>query len=401
MTMKFRVLLLLIKIISITAFAGNDRYGYLNIKRSAIRQYKDSTRFYSYLKLPVEFSSDVVKMSPERKKILSTSSIIKIELYYTKFISEQSFKADSLNYKRLDNLKESFPDLFNDARIQWSFIKQTGATDIKSAKTYFHGFIISYRDTSNIMDICLMLNLINGREPLSEIDELTFDSDTTLGNLKGLERFRTIDTTVIAVFNRHKYWKNSIIICDATGSMSPYYSQLIKWHAINDKRGLSRVKAYILFNDGDNKSDLSKKVGHTGGVYILEKASLRSLAATTLKVIFSGSGGDLWENDFEAIREGVLKFGANNEFIWIADNFSFPRDYGLAQQLKGLKIKIIMCGAEQGLHPDFLKLSYDYHWPIYTIEQDIENLESLRTEEGFKYKGNKYRLIDNFVERVK
>jgi hypothetical protein len=304
-------------------------------------------------------------------------------------------------------LKKKFPELFKDSRIKWVFIKQTGATSIDVAKTYFHGFFIYYKSSSGYKDGIMLMNLLEGKDPLSGLDAT---SEYVFGDIeiKDVAESPLFDTTVISVLNRNPNWKNMLIVCDYTGSMGPYYTQVIKWQSLNKKKNTNRVANYVLFNDGDDNkvpyeqwNSRVKEIGKTGGISLLKDPSMDELVDKSLEVVRAGRGGDIPENDFEAILKGVNEFGRDLDVVWIADNFAFPRDSSLASNLKDIRIKIVLCGAESGISPLYLELAHKYHWPIYTIEKDIENLEQLETEKGFLYKGRKFRLISGVVQRVK
>ncbi|MEM7372873.1 MAG: hypothetical protein AAF587_29900 [Bacteroidota bacterium] len=40
------------------------------------------------------------------------------------------------------------------------------------------------------------------------------------------------DSTVFHVFQRNPDWNNMLVVCDFTGSMSPYTAQLLVWHKL-------------------------------------------------------------------------------------------------------------------------------------------------------------------------
>jgi hypothetical protein len=406
--MKYLIILFLTLCLNYSSIAGNDRYADLQIERKNIKKLGTVLSPLNFIQIPFSFSSDSVTFSKRYQKILSTSPVVKIELYYTGFKEAKGFSNDTLNYKRLDDLKKKFPELFKDSRIKWVFIKQTGATSVDVARTYFHGFIIYYKTSSGYKDGIMLMNLLEGKDPLSGLDSTLFEYILGDIEIKNVAESPLFDTTVISVLNRNPNWKNMLIVCDYTGSMGPYFTQVIKWQFLNKKKNTNRVANYVLFNDGDDNkvpygqwNSRVKEIGNTGGIYLLKDPSMDDLVDKSLEVVRAGCGGDFPENDFEAILKGVNEFGRDMDVVWIADNFAFPRDSSLASNLKDIRIKIVLCGAESGISPLYLELAHKYHWPIYTIEKDIENLEQLETEKGFLYKGRKFRLINGVVQRVK
>src|SRR5690606_13176489 len=56
---------------------------------------------------------------------------------------------------------------------------------------------------------------------------------------------------VESVFKRNPEWKNTLIVMDVTGSMSPYIAKTMAWVRATQKSEV--VAAFTFFNDGDAK----------------------------------------------------------------------------------------------------------------------------------------------------
>ena len=76
---------------------------------------------------------------------LNDSKIEKIDLVYTQYVQSETFVQPELNRKRLENLKQLKPFIFENNLITWNIICQTGAKSPEEAEKYFHGFIIHFR----------------------------------------------------------------------------------------------------------------------------------------------------------------------------------------------------------------------------------------------------------------
>ena len=63
---------------------------------------------------------------------------------------------------------------------------------------------------------------------------------------------------VYKVLNRNK-WSEKLIVCDLTGSMMPYASQLSLWYQLNVAK--EKNLQFVFFNDGDSKLHSQKKIG--------------------------------------------------------------------------------------------------------------------------------------------
>ena len=98
--------------------------------------------------------------------------------------------------------------------------------------------------------------------------------------------FEPTDSTVAQTFKRHK-WAHAMIIADVTGSMYPYTAQLLKWLQLNltDKQ----TKYFVFFNDGDDKDDDKKIIGHTGGIYSVATNSYDEVEKTVTTAMRNGS----------------------------------------------------------------------------------------------------------------
>jgi hypothetical protein len=62
-----------------------------------------------------------------------------------------------------------------------------------------------------------------------------------------------------------------------------------------------------------------------------------------IKVMQRGFGGDIPENNLEAIIAGIKKFPNTKEIIMIADNFAAVRDMVMLEKIK-TPVKVILCG---------------------------------------------------------
>ena len=209
---------------------------------------------------------------------------------------------------------------------------------------------------------------------------------------KKMDSFKKERNTVCAVLLRNKHWKDKGIVTDITGSMSPYYFQVILWHAL--ELTADPEVSYTFFNDGDSK--IMKEIGSTGGIYH-SKGNLNQMVKTVKLGTSRGNGGDGPENDVEALITELQKKNPRN-LILIADNYSSVRDIELLIKI-GITVKVIICGAsDMPIHEDYLRLAYKTGGSIHTIEEDIKSLKSVvagkkLTIGGFNYRFLKGRFI--------
>lgn len=203
------------------------------------------------------------------------------------------------------------------------------------------------------------------------------DSAYLENNLQQLRTFMRVNRSwgksIAEVFDRHEEWDNALVVCDWTGSMYGYGSQVLEWHIMNFER--SGLNYFTLFNDGDRK--INKQIGETGGIYHEKTDNLHKLIALYNYVQTKGYGGDGPENDIEAILEGQKKFKKAEQIILIADNNACVRDIELITQI-GVPVHVILCGYRDsyGVNPQYLELAYTTGGSIHTIEEDIESFDT-------------------------
>ncbi len=188
--------------------------------------------------------------------------------------------------------------------------------------------------------------------------------------------FEKTGNVVCAVLYRFQQkWNSKMIVTDLTGSMYPYMRQLLLWHSL--KMMTNENNDYVFFNDGDNKSDYSKVIGSTGGIYYTDSDSADIIIEKMNETMQNGNGGDGPENDLEALLYAQSKKNSFSELILIADNYSPVKDISLLEKLN-VPVRIILCGTDWGgINPDYIEIAYKTKGSLHTIEQDITSLGEL------------------------
>jgi TonB family protein len=199
------------------------------------------------------------------------------------------------------------------------------------------------------------------------------------------------DSTVVKILNRNSTWNKMLVVCDFTGSMSPYTAQLLVWHKLNIETNKQRIEYFTFFNDGDRKPDQQKQIGKTGGIYHSQAKNFNDIKDLAQKTMRGGFGGDTPENNIEALLEAIEKCENCNDIIMIADNFATPRDLSLLKNINK-PIKMIMCGTFGGINPAYLDIAKQTKGSLHTIEEDIMNLMELNEGEEITIGGRKYQI---------
>lgn len=202
-------------------------------------------------------------------------------------------------------------------------------------------------------------------------------------------------TSVSEIFSRQPTWNNLAVVCDVTGSMGPYMSDMLKWYRLN----AARIKHFTFFNDGDMTPDSRKAIGATGGLYRIPSTTYQAVETELYKAMRNGWGGDLPENDVEALLDAEKSAPFAERIIWVADNYSTPRDLSLLPKLKK-PVSIIMCSARGGVNTDYLNIARQLNASIHTLSTDLPNVSNMKDGERVTIDERQYELINGKFVRI-
>jgi hypothetical protein len=161
---------------------------------------------------------------------------------------------------------------------------------------------------------------------------------------------------VIDALARNK-WSNYYLVMDITGSMAQYNAQLFEYLRQIYAQKDTSIRGVVMFNDGDGRSDKSKKIGQVGGIYQLDKPTLDDLLNKMMTAMAKGDGGDTPENNVEALLVAQSVCPNCDQLVMLADNAATPRDLKLLDQV--LKpVQIIVCGSSNALNENYLTIAY-------------------------------------------
>lgn len=201
-----------------------------------------------------------------------------------------------------------------------------------------------------------------------------------------------VDTIINAVLNRNKQWNKLLIVCDITGSMSKYNAMLLKWlNGIYTNSDSSKIEAVSFFNDGDQKTDKKKKVGNTGGIYTTTSRNFITVVELMENAMMNGGGGDLPENNIEAVIKSQQQIPSADDIIMVADNAATPRDVSLISNVNK-PIHIILCATDHFINPDYLNLARKTKGSVHFKNQDITDLHTIAEGEVFEINGNLFTV---------
>lgn len=207
------------------------------------------------------------------------------------------------------------------------------------------------------------------------------------------------DSTVLCILKRNQSkWKNMALVCDWTESMYPYGIQVLYWlHYFADNE---KITKWVFFNDGNEKQQGEKEVGRTGGLYPYEGSNLGEIMTLMQRVKNAGNGGDMPENDLEALLFAQNHFVGLKHLVLLADASSEIRDILLIKRLARLlsmqdtQLHILLCG--ELIAYDYLYLAQVCNASIHTSTEDWENLGNWQEGQTLQLNGVAYLLKEGY-----
>jgi hypothetical protein len=306
--------------------------------------------------------------NPWAVEVLQSKKIDSVHLVYTDFPKNMDFT--ELNRNRFNKLFKLFPELKHEHYIKWRIFRQTDCKTLEEATTFFHGFVVFYKD-----------QLKPHLDPIFQAERKEFlEKKFERLALQKVGMSISQDSATLKVFHRNaKDWKNIVIISDWTGSMYPYTLQVLKWQI--EENAHERILGYVFFNDGDMKKTPEKEIGSTGGIYQTPNAQVYTIFNYMQKVKNKGDGGDITENDVEAILFAQEAYPEAEEFILIADNLSGVRDMSLLKNIKK-PVRIVLNRLNKGnvknlIHPHYIEIALATKGVIHTEDTDYTTKEAL------------------------
>ncbi len=315
----------------------------------------------AHIQNPQAWLSDPRKRKVKEVEIVFTRYPIDKKAWITPY--------DSLLVWRVRAIQELIPET-RDTSVHWKVVLQTAGKTDAAARKLPHGAVVHYR----------LLPTDKMREGMRVVNRILS------GNLDDL------DTAVVSVLNRNT-WKNAVIVNDWTGSMYPYGAQAVLWQQLHLSD--SAIRFFVFFNDGDHKPDEEKQPGQIGGLYPVNARNIKDVLATMREVMLNGHGGDIEENDVEAILFAIEKYGDQvDHVVLLADNNGGVKDRALIPKISR-PVKVVLCGMNKGdaVHPDYIEIARATGGSLHTISEDINDLAQKREGEEFSILDRKYKVI--------
>ncbi len=400
---------------------------------------KDSNIIY----FPMSFGSAEFAPQVFKTTLPKASDVYAIHLVYTRYRQVDTFNQPKLNEARFKNLQIIFPEAFFEKSIIWRVFEQTKPKTQKEAENYYHGFVIylkpktdkaavkvevdrmdkvikSYRDTNVFVPEKIIWKVKKRREetgyyiPRNKNQKRAGKRYTSAGIFFREKEYRMVKDSIpgkripahrenVGLFdtfgfrNTYEYkllttkeWPGKIaVVADVTASMTPYNTQVMLWLKFA-KKPLENGK-FIFFNDGNNAPDALKTIGNTGGLHIVESNNFDTVYQTMRRAIVAGQGGDIPENNIEALLAAQKKWTDIDSFLMIADNRAPVKDL---INLKNVKkpVNIILCGwvDYMAINDSYIQIAAKTKGKIYTSAGVFEDFSQLKLNTSIEFNGEEY-----------
>lgn len=367
---------------AISCFSAESRTveDILNQKETKKFSYILNTGVNKAVVINMQFGGAEVISNSDRMA-LRKAEVFQVDIVYSDF--PKGIDMEHLNRKRLAVIQRLRTDLIGNPKVKWKLIRQVRCRNEAEAKTLFHGIVVHYRPEQSKETILMDTRTIETLLPPSDVKMSKKDL-----------RAKLRDTTILSVFRRNRDWKDMVVVSDLTGSMSPYVAQLVLWFRLNELN--KRVNHVTFFNDGDMKQTKEKVIGRTGGIYhgeVMNYDSIRSLALTTIR---NGGGGDMPENDVEAILAAIKKNPKAKSVVLIADNWAHVKDFSLVEKLDR-PVHVILCGTQFGVNVEYLELARKTGGSVHTMKKDLKNLAKMSEGKKFMLDGSIFQIKNGKV----
>ncbi|WP_281613991.1 hypothetical protein [Flammeovirga sp. SubArs3] len=340
------------------------RAGYRSVGELKI----DSTK--QFFTLPMSYGEDEILTLPEAETI-SRLQIDSVLLVYTDH--PKDFDFSSLNINRIEAFSKWFDGSIDDPVIRWRIIKQTQGVSKRDFEKMFHGIVVYYRKHPRKES--------TPEEENKRKKQIEHRFDHLVK--KKLHVEDQVNSNTAEIFSEHRdKWNKIVVVSDWTGSMYPYTLDLLSW--LIQERAQDQVIGFVFFNDGDTKLSNQKVIGETYGVYHIRSSKVMPVMNLMASVKNKGDGGDLPENDIEALIYAQEEFPDANTFVLIGDNQSKVRDISLVDQLKR-PVEIILNYADEDKNgipyivSDYKKLALVTGGNIYVNKQSFSTIDEIKS----------------------
>lgn len=356
----------------------------IHIRFSSIHQFDISETKKANIVIPLQFGEMDFPppYEPLSEKLASLDSIL-IRMYYSKYPQTVDYQVNQqkmLNDGRVSNLLKHLP-ILKTKHIDLEVIRQENCKSESEARQLFHGFLIFYKEKENANIRTTSTTAKGSKEEFYKQYKHFNIKEIDNEFAKEIRRMAVgKDSTTYHVFERNFADLDSIvIIADWTSSMYPYTLQLLVWQVKHASKA-NYIAGYVFFNDGDKTPDREKKMGQTGGIYVSRSADFAEALQKMEECKKNGNGGgDIEENDIEALLRAIEEFPHAKHFIMVADNFGKIRDIELLNKIqKPIHVILARVPKLNMITTDYVQVALQTGGSLHLKNDDFSTSEQLK-----------------------
>lgn len=181
------------------------------------------------------------------------------------------------------------------------------------------------------------------------------------------------------------------VVTDVTGSMSSYATQVMLW--LKYRPEVLAEGRFVFFNDGDAMPDMLKRIGSTGGIHFASTNLYDSVYNVMEETMRKGTGGDIPENNIEAVLATLNHWPDIDTVLLIADNDAPVKDMTLLGKIKK-PVSVMVCGATEKIHRDYIDIAKNTGGKLFVLNTELSSLQKLNNGSEVVIKGRKFEYKD-------
>ena len=184
-----------------------------------------------------------------------------------------------------------------------------------------------------------------------------------------------------AIFYRNKNeWKQKRIVANIDCSMYKYIDELMVWNYSDEAE--QENNTYWLFNGFNyNNNHDGKDSPRSRGIFQVQKNTVEGFFNTIDKIVNFSCRGNRLENVVEALILGSDGKKADEDLLFIADNYSDVKDLHKLKELK-VPVHVLLTASEYGVNENYLEIAYHSGGSIHTASQDIQAAQLKELKNG-------------------
>jgi hypothetical protein len=112
----------------------------------------------------------------------------------------------------------------------------------------------------------------------------------------------------------------------------------------------------------------------------------------------AGTGGDIPENNIEAVLETLRHWPDTDTVLLIADNEASVKDISLLKNVKK-PISVMLCGATDKIHKDYIEITKTTGGRLFVLSTELADMKKWQVGTEVLIRGKKYEFRNGELVR--